>query len=94
MHIMFFYTDGCPEENVAIEYLFPNGTVMGSLIALWPESNIGPQSMSCPCGNIVPSQRTYRECRGDFITQAVWGESNSMECEMLDFNLCLIAGVR
>ena len=87
------YIDGCAEDTVTIEYSFPNGTVMGSLNALWPESDIGPQSMPCPCGSIIPNQRTYRECRGDFITQAEWEESNFMECQILDFNLCIIAGV-
>ena len=81
------YTDGCEEDSEQRRSGCPN--------AIWPESNIGPQSIPCPCGNIVTNQRAYRECRGDFITQALWrsGPSNFTECDVLDCNLCLISGV-
>lgn len=80
--------DGCPEENFQIE---KNGI---SLPALWPESNIGPITIPCPCGKIPTGREILRQCRGDYINQAAWEARNDTACKDLDFLLCQISEVR
>ena len=91
--------DGCPQEETAIRYYDANGTFIGSLPFMWPESNIGDEvTLNCPCGTDIPIAATLklqatRSCQGDFVKQAFWEEPNDSACEKLNFQLCNLAQV-
>lgn len=77
--------------------IFRNATgITGSLPVQWEESDIGIQRAFCPCGNVseVLNLIITRECRGDFITQSVWGEPDNTACNNLSLTICRISEVR